>query len=187
MPTRQEQIAAAYKKIKEITGLKFNEKDVKQVEKAIGQIYINGHNYCISKSVRPLGTVEDGMIFDVAKALEKAQNPANNSFVSIMKPDDPYAVPRMVPYRNPNASIFSKKWILNDAAKAYEKNFKETHRENIRKLREDLRSTAKNEKYLYDAALYFDRNLLQEGRCGDTVPSCGRHPWNPVFPICRPG
>lgn len=162
MPTRQEQIAAAYKKIKEITGLKFNEKDVKQVEKAIGQIYINGHNYCISKRVRPLGTVEDGMIFDVAKALEKAQNPANNSFVSIMKPDDPYAVPRMVPYRNPNASIFSKKWILNDAAKAYEKNFKETHRENIRKLREDLRSTAKNEKYLYDAALYFDRNLLQE-------------------------
>lgn len=165
MPTRQEQIAAAYKKIKEITGLKFNEKDVKQVEKAIGQIYINGHNYCISNRVRPLGTVEDGMIFEVAKALEKAQNPANNSFVSIMKPDDPYAVPRMVPYRNPEASIFSsssKKWILNDAAKAYEKNFKETHRENIRKLREDLRSTAKNEKYLYDAALYFDRDLLQE-------------------------
>ncbi len=162
MPTRQEQIAAAYKKIKEITGLKFDEKDVKQVEKAIGQIYINGHNYCISNRVRPLGTVEDGKIFEVAKALEKAQDPANNSFVSIMKPDDPYAVPRMVPYRNPNASIFSKKWILNDAAKAYEQNFKKTHRENIRKLREDLRSTAKNEKYLYDAALYFDRNLLEE-------------------------
>lgn len=162
MPTRQEQIAAAYRNIKKITGLEFDETDVKQVERAFGKIYINGHNYCIQKNMRPLSSVESTDVFELERALLKAQNPNNESFISIMNPDDPYAVPRMVPYRNPNASIFSKKWILNDAAKAYEKNFKETHRENIRKLREDLRSTAKNEKYLYDAALYFDRDRLQE-------------------------
>lgn len=162
MPTRQEQIAAAYRNIKKITGLEFDETDVKQVERAFGKIYINGHNYCIQKNMRPLSTVESTDVFELERALLKAQNPNNESFISIMNPDDPYAVPRMVPYRNPNTSIFSKKWILNDAAKAYEQNFKKTHRENIRKLREDLRSTAKNEKYLYDAALYFDRDLLQE-------------------------
>lgn len=151
---KQEQLAQAYKNIKKITGLKFDEKDVDQVANALGQIYINGHN--LWRGIQNWGKIQsviDARIFEVSDILNRVQKGNNADFISIMKPDDPYAVPRII---EPDTEE------KREAAEAYEENFRENHRKNIAKLREDLAGSIIKNK-MTDSRNYFREELLNEG------------------------
>ncbi len=152
MPTQMERLAQAYQNIKKITGLKFNENDRNQVADALGRIYIDGHNLWRSKGWKRINSVQEFRIFEVVRELERAQNAGNNSFISIMNPDDPYAVPRII-----RPATRQKRQL----AERYERDFKENHRQNILRLNRELKSYTGPEG-LMDTGKYFREELLNE-------------------------
>ena len=153
MPTPMERLALAYQNIKKITGLKFDENDRDQVANALGKIYIDGHNLWRSKGWKRLNSAREARVFEVSRELERIQNAGNNSFISIMNPDDPYAVPRIV-----RPATKQKR----QAAERYERDFKENHRQNIQRLNQELNGYTGPEQ-LMDSRKYFREELLNEG------------------------
>ena len=152
MPTQMERLAQAYQNIKKITGLKFDENDRNQVADALGRIYIDGHNLWRSKGWKRINSVQEFRIFEVVRELERAQNAGNNSFISIMNPDDPYAVPRII-----RPATRQKRQL----AERYERDFKENHRQNIQRLNRELKSYTGPEGFM-DTRKYFREELLNE-------------------------
>ena len=158
MTDREKRFAEIYKKIKKITGLKFDEKDAAQVQKALSRIYINGKNLWSGKGYENLKDVMDQKVEEIGGMLMKAQDVNNRDFISIMNPDDPYAVPRMIPYNTP-VDWRGKKVALTEEieekfdekvanGEAYESSFKSHHRERLGELGEKLRNHPLEGAYL---------------------------------------
>lgn len=152
MPTPMERLALAYQNIKKITGLKFDENDRDQVANALGKIYIDGHNLWRSRGWKRLNSAKESRVFEVSRELERVQSANNNSFISIMNPDDPYAVPRIVRPATKQKRQFAER---------YEREFKENHRQNIQRLNQELSGYTGPEQ-LMDSRKYFREELLNE-------------------------
>lgn len=137
------QIVAAYQNIKDITGLKFDEYDFEEVQKALGQIYINGEDLFISEKFQVITSVVDATVLDISRKLTEIKEGAG--FISLMNPNDPYAVPKVLHLEN--------KW--DEAGKDYESEFQESHRENIARLDKELEHYKMPESEYLTASNYF--------------------------------
>lgn len=154
MASGRERLAEAYQNIKNITGLEFDENDRDQVANAVGQIYINGHNFWRgSKKWGRISSVADVRIIELSNELNRAQRENNNSFISLMKPDDPYAVPHII-----RMNTREKR----KAAEKYEKDFRKNHRKRIEQLSGELSNYMAPENFV-NSRLFFREELLEEG------------------------
>ncbi len=123
-------IKDAYENIKKITGLEFDEENLEEVQRALGQIYINGHDLFISSRLEAIRTNNDATVMAVSSMLTNILEGSKDErgFISIMNPNDPYAVPKVL-YQNNE---------YDEAGRAYERDFREKHRKKIAALDKEM-------------------------------------------------
>ncbi len=85
-----------YQHISDITGIDFKSGSLEDVNRALSQIYIDGHS-CFANS-HALTSLDDTAIREIGHRLDQALSATDDtySFISIMNYNDPYAVPRIV-------------------------------------------------------------------------------------------
>lgn len=138
-------LAAAYENIKKITGLEFDENNLEEVQKALGRIYVNGHDLFISGKFDGIRTNNDATVIAVSGYLTNLAEGSEKGFISLMNPNDPYAVPKVL-YQN-NES--------DEAGRAYERDFQKNHRKNIARLNKELEHETMPKSEFLTASNYF--------------------------------
>ena len=168
-------LVAAYQNIKNVTGLEFDENNLDEVKKALGKIYINGTGLLAGSRFEEIKSVTDPIVSGISSTINSALNTRTiaHDVISIMDPNDPYAVPRVIyqdaPHdrygkviENPTKADLTNLEKWNEEARAYEKDFRKNHRKNLNKLAKDLETYKMPDSKYLDASYYFAPEQLDQ-------------------------
>ena len=167
----------AYRNIADITGLDFKSGSLEDVNSALNQIYIDGTNIFAVLGISALNSVDNTNIKQISRILNQALSATEDtySFVSVMNPDDPTVVPRMISNktlkdergrdissadREKAAQAKAMQQKKNKAAKTYESNFKKTHQQKLAELNESLSKNVTAPGEFRNGTNLFSRNFL---------------------------
>ncbi len=167
----------AYQNIANITGVDFKSGSLEDINNALNQIYIDGTNIFAVLGISALDSVDNSNIRQISQTLNQALSATENTynFVSVMNPDDPTAVPRMISNkklkdgrgrdissadRDKAAQAKEMQQQKNKAAKTYESNFKKTHQQKLAELNESLSKKVTAPGEFRNGTNLFSRNFL---------------------------
>lgn len=152
MPLPENRMTKYYNHIAEITGVDYGTGSQEDIRRALGSIYVDGHNVLNILGCPSLNNPEATEIRTISELLDKALSATDTkySFVSVMNPDDPFAVPRMIQndqlYDAEGKALDSTEELVKvheakkKAAESYAKNFKSAHSKNIARLNNELKT-----------------------------------------------
>ena len=179
MPLPQKTVLTEYyEKIAGITGVDFKSGSLEDVNRALNQIYIDGTNVFSKLGINAMTSLDDGNVKAISNTLDAALSATNDtySFVSVMNPDDPTAVPRMISGkglkddRGRDLNTTDRKKLSdarslqqqkNTAAKNYESSFKKNHQQKLAAVNESLAKKAPDAPGDFRTGKnYFSRKML---------------------------
>ena len=152
-----------YENITKITGIDFGTGSVEDINRALSHIYIDGHNLFDGYAETIMG-VEHSNVRRISELLDHVVSSTDDtySFISIMNPNDPYAVPRMI---NTDTLLDTEGKVLDPAAM----NEAETAR--INDIRAKKKAAAENFSKTYSARRNQSLEALnQELKAGVPAP-----------------
>ncbi len=162
-----------YENITKITGIDFGSGSVEDINRALAHIYIDGRNIFDGYAERMMGTAESN-IRKISDLLDQVVSSTDNtySFISIMNPNDPHAIPRMVD-SNPLRDAEGK--VLDPAS------MDEAEAKRVKGIHEKKQAAAKTfrETYGTSRSKKFEK-LNQELEAGIPVPE-NYHNINNIF------
>ncbi len=170
-----EKIAAAYQNIKNITGLEFDEYNLDEVKKAFSKIYISGRGLFAGDRFNDMKSVNDSIVVGVNDTLNSVLSTKTVlfDFISIINPNDPYAVPKVLyqdtprgnngkVIENPTEADLRMVEARNAQGRAYEKDFLKNHKKNLIRLGKELENYTMPDSEYLDASYYFASEQLDK-------------------------
>ena len=163
MPAPDNSMKKYYENITKITGIDFGTGSVGDINRALSHIYIDGHNLFDGYAETIMGA-EHSNVRRISELLDQVVSSTDDtySFISIMNPNDPYAVPRMI---NTDTLLDTEGKVLDPAA------MKEAETARINDIRAKKKAAAENFSKTYSARRNQSLEALnQELKAGVPAP-----------------